>query len=230
VDVDVRHGPVSVRHWPGCSDVVQLVVTDPHHVPTAADVDAWTATCAGRGASVVRTSALYPSAAAAFEGSGYRVIDRLALLEIDPARRVRPRSARPTRRMRRSDLAPVIDVDRRAFPPMWAHDRASLADARSATPRSRARVVDRRGGIAGYALGGRAGRTGYLQRLAVDPDQQRLGIGRSLVEDALASFQRHRVGNVMVNTAVDNEPALALYRSVGFRRCSTELVICERSL
>ena len=63
---------------------------------------------------------------------------------------------------------------------------------------------------------GRAGRTGYVQRLAVHPDQHRRGVATALLADALTWMQRWRADRVLVNTHVDNEPALALYRRLGF--------------
>ena len=46
------------------------------------------------------------------------------------------------------------------------------------------RVADQ-GGVVGYAITGRAGEIGYLQRLAVDPGHQHEGIGTALVADGL---------------------------------------------
>ena len=40
--------------------------------------------------------------------------------------------------------------------------------------------------MGGFAITGRAGVTGYLQRLAVDPAHRRRGLARRLVDDALA--------------------------------------------
>ncbi len=51
-----------------------------------------------------------------------------------------------------------------------------------------------------------------IDRLIVDPDQARRGIGRALVEAVLD----HPV--VTVSTGARNEPACALYESLGFHR------------
>jgi ribosomal protein S18 acetylase RimI-like enzyme len=79
-------------------------------------------------------------------------------------------------------------------------------------------VVDGPGGVIGYAVTGRAGRQGFLQRVAVHPAHQRQGLGRKLVIDGLAWLKRWRVNRVVVNTPVDNRAALALYEGLGFRR------------
>jgi ribosomal protein S18 acetylase RimI-like enzyme len=73
-------------------------------------------------------------------------------------------------------------------------------------------------GIAGYAITGRAGGHGFLQRLAVHPTWQRRGVGRALVIDGLAWLERRGVERVVVNTQLENRKALALYEGLGFRR------------
>ena len=49
--------------------------------------------------------------------------------------------------------------------------------------------------------------------LVVRPDRQRAGVGRALLEDALARGQGMAFA---VSTAAGNTPALALYQSLGF--------------
>ncbi len=95
--------------------------------------------------------------------------------------------------------------------------------------RARARFVrgDRRRRLAGFAITGAAAGHGYLQRLAVAPDLQGAGHGRILVDDSLAWMRARRLGHGLVNTAVDNERALALYESVGFRRLADQLVVMQ---
>jgi ribosomal protein S18 acetylase RimI-like enzyme len=70
----------------------------------------------------------------------------------------------------------------------------------------------------GYAVTGRAGRRGFLQRLAVQPDHQRGGLGRALVLDGLRWLRRWRAERAVVNTQLENDAALALYENLGFRR------------
>jgi ribosomal protein S18 acetylase RimI-like enzyme len=79
--------------------------------------------------------------------------------------------------------------------------------------------------IVGYAITGRAGRRGYLQRLAVDPDAQRGGIGSTLVIDALRWLRRWRSDRAMVNTQLANDRALSLYEGVGFTREASGLAV-----
>ena len=62
----------------------------------------------------------------------------------------------------------VLEVDGRAFDAFWHIDDEGLDHAIRATPQSRFRVAEEDERIAGYAVTGRAGEQGYLQRLAVD--------------------------------------------------------------
>ena len=71
--------------------------------------------------------------------------------------------------------------------------------------------------VAGYALVGAEGKTGYLQRLAVHPAFARRGIGTQLVVASIASCRQKGVRRIWVNTAARNKPAIRLYRSLGFK-------------
>jgi ribosomal-protein-alanine N-acetyltransferase len=84
--------------------------------------------------------------------------------------------------------------------------------------------------VVGYAICGRAGRSGYLQRLAVRPEDQGRGVGRALVADGLAWLARRHVEDVLVNTQESNHRAIGLYRSLGFEPDRSELIVLERGL
>ncbi len=70
--------------------------------------------------------------------------------------------------------------------------------------------------MVGYAVTGRAGPRGYLQRLAVEPAVSGRGFGTLLVDDALEWLSARSVHTVMVNTQETNARALELYRRIGF--------------
>ena len=56
----------------------------------------------------------------------------------------------------------------------------------------------------------------HLVVLAVDPRHQRMGIARRLIEWLLKSAVTAGLTSVHVELRADNEPAFALYRSLGF--------------
>lgn len=175
---------------------------------------------ATRGFSRVVTGALAPTEQAGFLSAGFEVEERLHLLGHD-LRDLPPATPleRSLRRGRPADRPAVLAVDGLAFPPFWRLDEGGLHDAVQATPHARFRVAEGPvGNVAAYAVTGRAGRRGFLQRLAVHPDCQRAGLGRALVLDGLRWLRRWRVERAVVNTQLGNDRALALYEGLGFRR------------
>ena len=86
------------------------------------------------------------------------------------------------------------------------------------------------GAVVGYAITGRAGSIGYLQRLAVLPDHQRRGIGYALVIDGLLWARRRGSTSLLVNTQETNEAAVRLYERMGFQREAYGLAVLERPL
>jgi ribosomal protein S18 acetylase RimI-like enzyme len=172
----------------------------------------------GRGYGEAVTVALSPREQTPFLAAGFAVREELHLLvhHMGPL----PRRGSPrTRRVRGDDWAGILATDSEAFSPFWRLGRHGLLQAMSATPVRRLRVVShaaRGDDVVAYALTGRAGTAGYLQRLAVRPSEQGQGIGRALVLDGLHWLRRHRVARVLVNTQLTNARALDLYLRVGF--------------
>lgn len=119
----------------------------------------------------------------------------------------------------------VLAVDAQAFEPFWQFDRFSLREARQATPHSRFRVAVLDSSVVGYAVTGRAGARGYLQRLAVSPEAAGQGIGTALVQDGFCWLRRRDAHSVMVNTQEHNHRALGLYEHLGFVRQEPGLVV-----
>jgi ribosomal-protein-alanine N-acetyltransferase len=183
---------------------------------------------ADNGIETVRTSALSPIEAAAFIAHDFTVAGRLALLYSTLVRAPRARTP-DLRRGRQRDHDQLLALDRRCFPELWRFDRALLVDALEATPITRFRVAADLEPL-GYAITGVAGTASYLQRLAVDPSRQRRGLGRRLVDDARQWASRRGATTMLVNTAVDNTPALRFYEELGFARRSTDLCVMERRL
>jgi ribosomal protein S18 acetylase RimI-like enzyme len=184
---------------------------------------------ARRGFRVVLTAALTEHERVGFVAEGFEVRDSLHLLAHDlnewPGA---PRTA--MRRGRKRDRPAALAVDHAAFPPFWRLDDGGLHEALSATPTARFRVATSHRSIVGYCVTGRAGRRGYLQRLAVVPELQGRGIGRALVADALQWLARRGVTNTVVNTQVENERALQLYLAMGFRLQPSGLEVLGRTI
>lgn len=220
----VRTGP-----WRGDHEVAYLSPLPDAPVPSAVFVRRCLDQLAERGFQRVITSALSPAEQAGFLGAGFEVHEHLHLLGHD-LRHIPRADTSALRRAGADDHPAVLAVDARAFPSFWRIDEASLDEALHATPNSRFRVGTGPDGITGYAVTGRAGRRGFLQRLAVDPDSQRRGLGRALCVDALRWLRRWRADEAVVNTQMGNEAALALYESLGFRREAAGLSVLSAAL
>ncbi len=186
------------------------------------------------GFAKVITGALAPLEQIPFLTMGFTVDKRLQVLSHPLEDLGGPTdSTFALRAWRRLELDQVLAVDHHAFSAFWRFDQASLKEALNATPYRRLRVAtgtEDRSRILGYALTGRGGRHGYLQRLAVEPEEQGRGIGRALVLDSLRWVKRWRGSKVMVNTQDDNAGAVRLYHGLGFRTEPTGLAVLSMSL
>jgi ribosomal protein S18 acetylase RimI-like enzyme len=245
---DPEHAPPKPQHsfgwaraqpWRGRADIAHLVLGE--RVPSDPSV---IASCLGAlrraGYSTVVTTAMPPGDALHFIDAGFEMRERLHLLEHDlatlpPARPDPPR----LRRAWRSDRPPVLALDQLAFDEFWRLEDQGLREALQATPAVRFRVGEpaasgpaspARFEASAYAITGRAGRQGYLQRIAVHPDDRRRGWGQALVLDALRWLRRHDVRRALVNTQWTNDGAVALYESCGFRRLPVGLCVLDRTL
>lgn len=74
-------------------------------------------------------------------------------------------------------------------------------------------VIARAGG---FALTRSLAGESELLTLAVDPAQQRRGIGRDLLRDWLAAAQCGGIEDAFLEVAADNAGAIALYQAAGF--------------
>ncbi len=112
------------------------------------------------------------------------------------------------------DYPAIIAVDLAAFAPPWQLSpgvlHAALAQADYLT------VVETDGEIAGYQLTTPSQEGAHLARLAVAPRWQGHGLGRALVADLTAFYDRRGARTITVNTQNTNAASLAVYRRAGF--------------
>ncbi len=224
----LRVGP-----WRGDRDVAYVApVAD--SVPMSVDgVKRCCAYLQEQGFDQIVTAALAPSEARPFLDAGFAIRERLHLLTHElvgmPDRVAAPEGV-VLRRARRVDRPAVLGVDARSFDAFWRLDDDGVDEAVHATPTARFRVAVARGRVVGYAICGRAGTRGFLQRLAVDPDNRRAGCGRALVLDGLRWMHRRGAERAVVNTQERNTDALRLYQELGFVLQPTGLAVLHTSL
>jgi GNAT superfamily N-acetyltransferase len=221
--------------WRGESNVAYLTPLPNAPLPSADFVKRCLGALADRGYERVVTAALSPLEQTGFLAAGFDVEQRLHLLEIEltPSLPRTPAGLR-LRRVPRRRRAEVLAVDHAAFSPFWRLDEAGLADSLRATPAVRFRMAVSSGHpggrVAGYAVCGRSGSRGFVQRLAVDPAFQGGGTGRRLLLDGLHWLASHGATTASVNTQEGNEAALSLYISTGFREEPVGLSVLSAGL
>lgn len=209
--------------WRGDREVAVLMPVPSAPLPSAEFLERCLEVLRQRGFTRVVTGALSPIEQVGFLDAGFDVAERLHLLGIDCGPGVPPVPAGlALRPVRRRHHRAVLAVDALAFSSFWQFDQDGLVEALTATPHTRARAavvggpLRRDRALAGYAICGRAGARGFVQRLAVDPARQHQGTGRRLLLDGLAWMRDHGVRRAVVNTQVGNEAAMNLYLGVGF--------------
>lgn len=176
----------------------------------------------------VVTNALAPGDMLPFVDCEFELRERLHVLAHDLS--ASPERLHRVGRARRADRPAVLALDVLAFDDFWRLDDLGLLDALDATPASRFRVGRDDGRVVAYAITGRSGRQGYVQRLAVHPDWQGVGWGRTMVGDALAWLRARGVRHAVVNTQEHNHAAFDLYLRCGFQPLPVGLSVLERSL
>jgi ribosomal protein S18 acetylase RimI-like enzyme len=184
---------------------------------------------AALGFDEVVTTALAPPDQTPYLLAGFEALERLHLLScrLDELPDIRGRAV--LRRPRRSEWSAMVGVDERAFDPFWHLDAEGIADAVAATPSARLRIAAANG-VVGYAVTGRSGRRGYVQRLAVEPTLAGRGIGSDLLVDGLRWLRSRGAASAMVNTQVGNDRAVALYLRHGFVPVGYDLAVLHGSL
>lgn len=231
--------PVSVgsrlraRPWHADPGVAHLAPTADHLGPlTATDVERAVDRLRQQGYHSVITAALHRPDRRPFAEIGFVETERLHLLRHD----LTGMTAVPTspevdmRRGHRRDQPAALRVDRAAFAPFWRLDRAGLTEALTATSTVHFKVAAGGGEIVGYAVCGRAGHRGYVQRLAVSPSHQRRGVGAALLVDGLRWLRRWGARDALVNTQEDNDRSLRLYQRTGFVLLPDGLAVLELRL
>ncbi len=118
------------------------------------------------------------------------------------------------RAMTPDDIPAVVAVERIVFSDPWAESffRDLLGQAGTW-----ARIAERDGALAGYAVTAIRSPQADLENIATVPGQRRNGVARTLLLDALAAAGERAAAQVVLEVRVSNDAAQALYRAHGFR-------------
>ncbi len=190
-------------------------------------VDACTMYLLGMGIPSVLSPPMPGSAARTWETVGYERFVPLALMRMDLTHE--PPTPDHLVAKGNVDLDLLLDLDRAAFDDFWQFDRFGLSEAIGAT--SNNLILTIAGPDAwpiAYAVVGLGQAISYLQRLAVHPDWQGAGMGRSLVRSATRAARTAGTRAMVLNTQQDNAAAIALYKSEGFAVQPEPLAVLRR--
>jgi ribosomal-protein-alanine N-acetyltransferase len=127
------------------------------------------------------------------------------------------------RQASRTDLAAMLRIEQASFADPWTVDSLSTA---LALERMRVLVAEAAGmgtegggaapAVLGYVVALVVGPEAEIADLAVTPDARRLGIGRALLEEAIAEVATAGVRTVYLEVRESNQAARMLYASNGF--------------
>lgn len=179
------------------------------------------------GAPGVLSSPLSLSARKPWEHAGFTDYIDLALMRLGLDTPI-PAPQHLVVRVNKPDLDAMLAIDHRAFPEFWRFDRLALIESTQATTKASVFVInDGDLGIAGFAVVGYGHAISYLQRVAVDPQWQGQGMGRSLIRAAARSARRHGSRAILLNTQFENTAAISLYEADGYTQLPESLAVLK---
>lgn len=120
------------------------------------------------------------------------------------------------RRIRESDLPHVARLEAEAFPTPWSAEQYALVMEQGGCVLFGAWDQDVLAGYIAVAVQSAAGEM-EVYNIAVRETYRRRGVGRKLLDLALEAAARNGVEAALLEVRAGNVPALALYRSLGFK-------------
>jgi [ribosomal protein S18]-alanine N-acetyltransferase len=117
------------------------------------------------------------------------------------------------RRLTYADLPQVIAIERRAFPAPWS---LAMFVLELSKPAGICLAATIRRQVQGYLVCSRYDTIWHVMNVAVDPDQRRQGIGRTLIERLIDEVD-DPTARYTLEVRESNAPAIRLYEQFGFR-------------
>lgn len=168
----------------------------------------------------VYSPAMYPSSTRVWKRAGYTEAENLEVFERATIT-TGPPGVAPAKTI---DWPTIQAIDDASFEGFWRMSTDGLKEALDSTRQS-SLLVYGEDSIVGYAIVGAQWNMSYLQRIAVLPDRTGYGIGRALLDGALAWGRRQGAPTMILNVRAENLKARRLYESAGFVATGTNLRI-----
>ena len=118
------------------------------------------------------------------------------------------------RQMTHDDLDTVLEIESAAYDFPW--NRQIFSDCLMAG--YLASVLESDEGLVGYSILSTAAAEAHILNLCVDPDWQRQGLGRQMLEHLLDYARSIGVERIFLEVRPSNDAAICLYEAAGFAR------------
>jgi len=122
---------------------------------------------------------------------------------------------------RRSDLPDILELERSGFDPAEQWSETAWAEELDSPDRYVLARLDRDARIIGVATFSRVEEIADLLRVIVHPDVRGRGVGASLIRAGLEWAAAVGARRMLLEVRPDNDPAIALYRGLGFEAVTT---------
>lgn len=114
------------------------------------------------------------------------------------------------------DFAALYKLDQSCFPPGISYSRTTLRYFLT-LPSADCTIAEEDGRILGFILSEENPPLAHIITLDVDAKHRRNGVGTTLLETQEANLASRAVRSILLETAIDNEPAVAFWQSRGYR-------------
>ena len=119
----------------------------------------------------------------------------------------------------------IVSLDKEIFNPYWRSSSLSLLDTLRSCNDTTLYTHKKKGRLLAYAIVGVTMRSSFLQRFAVHPEVQGVGLGTSMLDNVLIDMNEKKMISIKLNTQPNNKTAQKLYENKGFFLSNQELLV-----
>ena len=132
-------------------------------------------------------------------------------------------------KLHQDHFAEIVSLDKEIFETYWRSSRLSLLDTLKSCREAIFYTYKEESGVLAYAIVGVTMRSSFLQRFAVHPKRQGVGIGSLMIENVLKDMNRRKMISMKLNTQPENKAAQRLYEKNSFILSNKRLLIMGSS-
>ena len=114
------------------------------------------------------------------------------------------------------DFSALFKLDQSCFPAGISYSRTTLRYFLT-LPSADCTIAEENGRIIGFILSEENPPLAHIISLDIDPKHRRSGVGTALLETQEANLSLRGVRSILLETAIDNEAAVAFWKSRGYR-------------